>query len=161
VLYKIGFCGKIYPAVLSRSTHEIFYTFDEKFYSRFKELESNYLHRYSSSRIRKLNIEWRVNAIRDSLNKILYSNHKSHIFEKHHTPCFIEYPDDRIEINPKLSNIKFYRKFSVEQTFQEIEMYLFGVLSNNENKIPPVSNRDMIQAKGFDLKYSFRKSKAK
>ena len=70
-----------------------------------------------------------------------------------HKPCELVY-------NTPLKSVEFYRLFDAHQTFQELEMWL-----NNQAQprkpIPEISNDDMIESKGFDLKSSFRKEKSK
>jgi hypothetical protein len=60
----------------------------------------------------------------------------------------------QVIINPRLKDIEFYRLFPTAQAYQEISMYL-GSVAAPQRPIPPVSDRDMITAKGFD-KWSFR-----
>lgn len=59
-----------------------------------------------------------------------------------------------------LKSFEFYKKFDPYIVFQEIEMYLSGVLGFNNPEIPEVSDIDMVEAKGFDKKTSFRKPKS-
>lgn len=109
----------------------------------------------------------------------LVSKMKSDIFEKYHTPIWIARPylpgdDGTIEgvkagsgmpnvliINAKLSSCSFESFRDPYTAYQEIFQYYSGVLGGVREVIPEVSNDDMIEAKGFDLKYSFRKEKSK
>lgn len=90
------------------------------------------------------------------------------LFTEHNAPCF--YVDDyEMIVNPSLKDYQFYKVFNVQQTFQEIEMYVFGVLGAGSDHHKPkykgspvaarMSNDDMITSHGFDLKSSFRKEK--
>lgn len=63
--------------------------------------------------------------------------------------------------NASLKKYKFFKVFSTALAYQEISMYLGGVLGQGNPTIPEISNKDMIEAKGFDLKTSFRKDKSK
>lgn len=79
--------------------------------------------------------------------------------------AFIEYKSSRVSIktNPLLSDLEFYKEYSPEITFQKIAQYLY---QNKESKAKYdgevmddyVSDKDLIEAKGFD-KFSFRKQK--
>ncbi len=88
-------------------------------------------------------------------------------FEKYFSPTcpvFVIYNENRdrdtyLIRNPLLKKYEVFKLFPIAQMFQEIEMYLGG-LAVNEDKIPPVSDEDMIKAKGFD-KFSFRKDPTK
>ena len=57
-----------------------------------------------------------------------------------------------------LKDYEFYKKFDSFAAFQEIQMFLSGVLGNKENEIIVVSDKDKIAQHGFD-KFSFRKDK--
>lgn len=60
--------------------------------------------------------------------------------------------------NVPLKNYQFYRVKDAFTAYQEINQFLSNVAHPNK-PIPTVSDRDMIVAKGFDLKTSFRKEK--
>lgn len=62
-------------------------------------------------------------------------------------------------VNPNLSRLQFFKVMDAVTVFQEIYMYLSGVLAGNNPEIPKVSDEDLITAKGFDLRTSFRKAK--
>lgn len=72
-------------------------------------------------------------------------------------------PDDQVKYlgGPTLGDLEFYRVFDTFRAFQEIHMYLGGVLGVGNPPVPEVSNDDLIQAKGFNLKTSFRKEPSK
>ena len=72
-----------------------------------------------------------------------------------------EAPNHRVAVlNPNLKDFQFFRLLDANLTFQEISMFLGGVLSNND-KPEPVDNRYKILAHGFDLQSSFRKEPTK
>lgn len=62
--------------------------------------------------------------------------------------------------NARLKPFEFYRIFDVYQTFQELQMYLGGLArpEKNTNDIP---DKYLIEGKGFDTKWSFRKESKK
>jgi hypothetical protein len=76
--------------------------------------------------------------------------------EEHRTPI-VTYRarDDRYIINDELKQYDFIRQADPYTAYQEISMFLGG-LAYPEKPIPPVSDKDMIIAKGFD-DWSFRK----
>ena len=59
-------------------------------------------------------------------------------------------------INPLLKEYQFYKVFNAIQAFQEIQMFLGGVLGNKEKEIVNVADKYKITQHGFD-KWSFRK----
>jgi hypothetical protein len=76
---------------------------------------------------------------RTSINRCLYRNKKLFI------------------VNPKLSDYEFYKVFDSVQAFQEISMFIGGVLGNKENSIIQINDKNKIEQHGFDYKWSFRK----
>lgn len=62
----------------------------------------------------------------------------------------------KIIINPLLKEYQFYKVFDAVQAFQEIQMFIGGVLGNKEKDIIEVADKYKIAQHGFD-KWSFRK----
>lgn len=98
--------------------------------------------------------------------KAAQNNYESMFVDSGH-PIFVldtwrnkkyKYP---LTYNASLKEFKFFKIFSTALAYQEIAMYLGGVLGQANPTIPDISNNDMIEAKGFDLKTSFRKDKSK
>lgn len=65
-----------------------------------------------------------------------------------------------IVFNDKLEPLEFYRVIDPYTAFQEIDMYIGNILVGVNDSVPAVSDKDMIEAKGFDNK-SFRKDPSK
>src|SRR5208283_3990318 len=61
-------------------------------------------------------------------------------------------------VNPLLKDYEFYKVFDTYQAFQEIQMFIGGVLGNKEKEIIEVADKYKIAKHGFD-KFSFRKDK--
>ena len=64
----------------------------------------------------------------------------------------------RLIYNPVLADHEFYKVLDAYQAFQEISMFISGVLGGNSPKMVEISNKDKIHKHGFD-KFSFRKEK--
>lgn len=82
-------------------------------------------------------------------------------FREYNTPIFVisEARMPRkpcLEINPLLRPWEFFRVFDPYQAYQEISMYVGGVLNGPKNPIPEMDNQTKIDSKGFD-EWSFRK----
>jgi hypothetical protein len=60
-------------------------------------------------------------------------------------------------INPLLKDYEFYKVFDTFQAFQEVQMFLSGVLGRGEKEIVEVQDKYKITQHGFDYKWSFRK----
>jgi hypothetical protein len=70
------------------------------------------------------------------------------------------YRDQRIELNPCLAEVSFFKVMDPWQAFQELEMFLGGIAAP-ENRPPVViADKDRIAQHGFD-KMSFRKAPTK
>lgn len=69
--------------------------------------------------------------------------------------------DESFIINPILKEYNFYKVFDSFTAFQEIQMYISGVLGVGENPTIEVSDKDKIISRGFDYKWSFRKPPTK
>jgi len=163
--YTIGFCGKLYGMVIAQLD------------IRGKRIEQRLLSieeckAFLSKYVPNSNTRW--NGMINFFESI--ERHKeSHgnLFNKYRAPCFVYEVTDRINtkenlfgmryhlvINPKLAAYNFQKIFPPYQAYQEVRMWLSN-LTSPERPIPPISNEDMIEAKGFDLKSSFRKEKKK
>jgi len=58
--------------------------------------------------------------------------------------------------NPMLKDYEFFKVMDAQTAFQELSMFIGGVLPRTENPIVNISDKDMLIKKGFD-KWSFRK----
>ncbi len=72
---------------------------------------------------------------------------------------FIDLNKNHAIINDRLKDIEFQKKLDIYQLYQEIRMFIEGVLTSPEKPMPVIPDILKIQSKGFD-KYSFRKRKA-
>lgn len=157
--FIVGFCGQLYVGW--------------KFY---KEVKDNKLIE---------TITYNFNIVKDNINNLVHRNSNINdnmadvllydpieIFRKYKTPIFV-YDHDynrtylgkyyrqlnhRFIINPNLDRYEFYKKFNSFDAFQEIQMFLSGVLGNSEKEIIKVADKYKIEQHGFD-KWSFRKEK--
>lgn len=141
--YIIGFCNKVYPL------------YQDVEYGCIKGnvYNVNELDKYFTD-----NTKFKQSII-NFFDTFLVNNNYSDLFSEY--PVFVANNLHRtITFNAKLKNYEFYKIFPVQQAFQELEMW-FANKANPNKLIPEISNNDMIEAKGFDLKYSFRKRKYK
>jgi hypothetical protein len=92
-------------------------------------------------------------------------------FIKFKAPLLISHPDRREQshgrsrlvhqtvINARLKDLHFFRVFDPARAFQEIGMYIGGVLGQQARPIRDIDDETMRGHKGFD-KRSFRKMPA-
>ena len=85
---------------------------------------------------------------------------------KYKTPVIVSYKEkenkDSIKLisNPKLFEYNFLKMIDPYTLFQEIQMYVGGVLGNNEPNIIEVSDDVKIASHGYN-KWSFRNTPKK
>ena len=159
--FIIGFCGKLYIGwKLYKTSNNI-----------NKELVTQLIYDFNEiSQYLDYKQVWYGN-LEDHVKNVL--NYDAlQLFREFNTPVFIYdhdynrmlsirhgwYENPRFIINPLLSNYEFYRVFDTFQAFQEIQMFLGGVLGNKEKEIIEVADKYKIEQHGFD-KWSFRKEK--
>lgn len=180
--YIVGFCGKIYPVIYLEADAQIagqiaksdgskvLYStfcyslaeidaFIEKHYKK-KHIEAYYDNKYSW---RSKN--WPYYARRGDFKELFDEcarkiDQYTDIFMEHHSPIFIVKNGSQLVINASLKQYEFYKKFDSYTAFQELQMFL-GNQASPEKPIPHVSDRDLMEGKGFDYKWSFRKEKEK
>lgn len=160
--FVIGFCGKLYVGwkLYSQGKNDLPYG--------SKELITAIT--YDNENVKKL-VElryWWGGNFEDNLNYVLTYD-PIEFFREFNVPVFV-YDSDygRIDIpriwlnkpkffiNPLLKEYQFYKIFNAVQAFQEIQMFISGVLGNKEKEIIEISDKDKIKQHGFD-KWSFRK----
>ncbi len=175
----VGFCGKIYPVVHMEmgSVEKFCYTKEEvhnfvmEYWDKPRKemyLGHNYGYRYYSPLITRRSLQLFFEDVKVKVDSF------KNLVEENNCPIFIAeygkyYKDpNKIVYNARLKDVGFYRLFDSYTAYQEISMYLGGVLGLTNRRGKPtyqgekmddtVSDKDMITAKGFD-KYSFRKDK--
>jgi len=162
----IGFCGKIYFC----------WNFYYKKYNRFTHADETVTHiTYDITEAKDILTDKNYYGnLADNINDVLNYD-AMHLFREFKTPVFV-YSDDphdsvlldrrryrwakKIILNPILNDFNFYSEFDSFQAFQEIQMFIGGVLGCNEKDIIEVADKYKIAQHGFD-KFSFRKDKEK
>ena len=155
--FIIGFCGKLYVGCKSYYMNGNVINFDISY-------DMNHMKDCIIDRTYHDGFENTINNIQklDTIN----------IFREYNTPiflwdyCYLKRYSNRFSIyheknvkffiNPILKEYEFYKVFDTYQTFQEIQMFISGVLGNKENNVVIISDKDKIIQHGFD-KWSFRK----
>lgn len=77
------------------------------------------------------------------------------LFVRHKCPVILRHRDAFI-LNPRLAEWQFQKVKNPQQAFQEIYMYISGVLGTSGREMVEISDKDRIHKHGFD-KWSFRK----
>lgn len=148
----IGFCGKVYPVVVIRGINFL-YTYEdvnsylegaltERQYQRCKTpaYGKGFLHQaraffqhYADKQddFMKWFVEWKV--------PVFVADHVE-------TGSYRQ----RITLNDKLADWRFFRLLDPITTYQEIAGFLGGVLAQPVKPIPEIDDETMAQIKGFD-----------
>ena len=173
----IGFCGKFYPAIhfhkdsssypYKEKTNFFAYTYNETeefIKERFEKWEKKDFFK-SHRRSRKYeNPMEKFNEFGLMAFFLKYTDFEDHtLFTKIKAPivAFVNKEESwwhynaKLKINCELKKYQFYKAIDPYMAFQELEMYISGVLGVGEPKITKISDRDMKFKKGFDQK-SFR-----
>lgn len=169
----IGFCGKIYTVMrvsgsFSYQTdrpYALCYSIDDV--DRFVESHCDKRDRgcYAGT-----NRRWKVAERRQIEQLFAAFGDRSHavrsrymaLFREHNVPIFLFDPslyrgaDMKIILNPILRKYEFARIFDPYSAFQEVSMYVGGVLNGQTRPVPDMPDDVLAEAKGFD-RWSFRK----
>lgn len=176
----IGFCGKIYPHITVAKRfqqwptepivcHTIEQVRDAVRVLFRDDVYDSFITPDRKKRFWKRN-KWNLYSY-DDLKKFMeaFGDHDK-LFEEHKAPIFVVHGffgpwycgssphGNEVTINDTLSQYAFQKVFDPYQAFQKLSMYL-GNMAFPNKPIPAISNEDMIAAKGFDLRYSFRADK--
>jgi hypothetical protein len=166
--FIIGFCGKIYP-ICKRTD---FIKEQSYFYTKNVEAIDSYIYGMDKIKEQFVNTytnktgDWWKNRLAKELSYLEAYTKRNEVLELFYTykcPILkITTNSDEIRnhknliLNPCLKDIEFYKCMDTYQVFQELEMYIGGVLGINEVPTIEISEKDKVASKGFD-KYSFRK----
>lgn len=159
--HYIGFCGEVYRCIKVEQINYRYIVEDTLvFYdanSILNFLEKNDVELTESKRYR-----WGSNSISSWTSKedirIFFDDkvHKSYydIFREHNTPIFILNSGEHI-INPCLKDYKFGKIKDAFTAFQEIHMYIAGVLGNKEKETLDISDEIRAKQHGYN-EWSFK-----
>jgi hypothetical protein len=188
-LRVIGFCGKIYPFIETYTKygapddnchgeyyhHNLEYIYSEEhFYNyiqtHYGEQGCKFYLGKENRKNRKLWLHWNGYINDQTIGNFFkyYTNIAmfEELFRYNKTPIWlferrgIQPYKDYIVINPRIIDYGFAKIFDAYGAFQEISMYLGGVLGTGNPGVPPIDDETLAQAKGFD-KWSFRKEPRK
>ena len=159
--FLLGFCGKLYPYYKLTEAKEN--NPEVKFFYEYEKLEK-FLNLKNKKVANRDRWSWRG---REPTKKEWFdaNTHTSRgldaLFLKERCPVFTwsqNYYGSGVVtvINPCLKDINFQQVLDPYTAFQEIYMYISGVLGTNENDMVDISDKDMLKKRGFD-KWSFKK----
>jgi len=98
-----------------------------------------------------------IEKIKERLKRMENQEISADVFRSVGAPYFI-LEGNVVVVYPELKAITKSFKMDAATVYQEIEMYMGGVLGQEEKPVEPVSDIDKRNSKGFD-EYSFKKRK--
>ena len=148
--FIVGFCGKLYVG---------FKMIYEK-QNNYEEIITDITYDVNEFKTH-FNQRWSF-ADFDEFVEYVKNYDSTHLHRELNTPIFIydirpTARRDYFIVNPILKDYQFYKVFDTFTAFQEIQMYISGVLGVGENPMIEISDKDKITQHGFDYKWSFRK----
>lgn len=164
--HVMGFCGTFYPFITvkkldptTKKVLETLYFYDESKILEYVNQEKIQYRQYVSfwSRI-ALSF-----STTDGLSKFFNPKTWSpflHYFQEKKVPIFLMEPNT-ITLNPLLRQYEFQKIKDPYTAFQDLYMFISGVLGVESRPMIEISDKDKAAAKGHDGKYSFRKPKGK
>lgn len=181
--FDVGFCGKLYTGIEVATCSDRYGKIKEsKICYKIEQIDSFIEENFKKKEIDEYygvetsKYAWRsyLNSVNTIDPRIWRASPKRIYFEKwferakeRQSKCTDEiFIDNNTPIivggkaNVRLDDYEFYRVVDPYTAFQGIQMF-FGKLRSPEKPIPEVSDADMLEAKGFDPKWSFRKEPGK
>ena len=168
----VGFCGTLYAVGISEVQSAV--KSDNTTTSVTHGLEPVY-DAFFALRLSQVEKENKKSAWRQHLSPFYYREYEEvfvskrlcSLFQQFKVPIFCSKnlvtenydSNDRqkIILNPSLKPFEFAKVIDPFVAFQEIEMYLSGVLGIGEREVVDISDRDRLQGHGFDNTWSFRR----
>lgn len=77
-----------------------------------------------------------------------------------HQPNHGWHVNETVEFNGSIGKFHFYRRMDSFQTYQELDMFVAGTMTQEDNPMAGIDDVHLAQAKGFDC-YSFKKAPTK
>jgi hypothetical protein len=169
--YVIGFCGKLYPMIRvekrvgKEEKAEIFCCYSAEEVKKYFDKEKL---KFASERVWFSFRDFSVRSEEAMKNFFEGPQFKSleEEFHKNNCPIFVygKFTDpeakvngkDRLILNPRLKDYRFMKVKDPQTAFQDVFMYIAGVLGTSEPKIIELSDKELAKKRGHDSPYSFR-----
>lgn len=169
----VGFAGKLFPMILWTDTH---YGMSQDFTQEGTQatflydmetctelLDEKYPEHRKIASARKYAHRWELDISDGGIEAFFNTNtHRKYegVFVEHKVPLFVAFANWRggnsLEGNTELKPIKFMKVRDPYTAFQEIHMFMSGVIGMADRDTAEVGNDDRITQRGFD-EWSFRK----
>jgi hypothetical protein len=165
--FVVGFCGKLYVGWRFARKNPLYTT---KYTNSYPEFLVDYSFDFDFAKNHIKDTKWGGRNVVDDYNYI-DAYDPIDIFRELNAPVFVHlhnlfFPErqyrysPRFYVNPVLKEFEFYKRFDAFTAFQEISMFIGGVLGSGEKEIIEVADEHKIAQHGFD-KWSFRREPSK
>jgi hypothetical protein len=158
--FIIGFCGKLYLGWKLFYNKEIInesgYNFNQELFDIVYEFDN--IKEFIVDHYYKSDLNSDINYIMsyDCINMFREINSPIFVIDFNRESYYLHRSNITQINNPILKEYEFYRIFDAFQAFQEIQMFIGGVLGSSEKNIIEIDDKYKIAKFGFD-KWSFRK----
>ena len=174
--YIVGFCGKLYPVVrISKQSNPqspiVKFCFTAKDMDDFvvEHVSEKQKTNYFDSTKKRYNFGMNYNFDFYQKDIVRYFNEFKKpkkewedYFVKGQCPIFtihVNAGKGIITYNDSLKKLEFYKLIDPYTAFQNLQMYLSNI-AVPVKPLPIIDNETMLESKGFDKKFSFRKEKS-
>lgn len=170
----VVFCGKLYPGVHVRNhTQNTPTPIDDGCFFDYQSLQSH-LEKFGcdTSEIKEEGFRWygkqfkekNKNPIETFFNKSGDDIFSSQLIEHKIVTAVVTYSynsqGEHFTINLPLNEVQFFRKFDAWQAYQELSMYIGGVIAPESKPMTVIADKYKVIEHGFD-NMSFRKAPTK
>lgn len=168
--YVIGFCGDMYPVVIIYKSmpmgSDIFSFFSNDKLKQFlvdEKVPTRTRYSWYGEKEFKVASDKGMSNFFDQNTWIKLKKY----FADHHCPIFVygrTYEDPRktsLVLNPSLKKLGFMKVKDPQTAFQEVYMYLSGVLGAPMKPTKSIDDKTMAASKGHDGEFSFKKPPGK
>lgn len=156
------FCGTVFPIIVYQELSKDMY-YDKLKYCYDIETVENLMVRHNIEKYFEKNryTSWRIDLRKQSKVKELFNApiDKNKVLELHHkleSPYFVFSTNkSSITVNPVLKDLWFFKIVDSFKTYQEVYMFISGILGGKSPKTVEVSDEIRKSKHGFD-KWSFK-----
>lgn len=172
--FTVAFCGRTYPGIEIQYQKSGYFGDPETKCFYDYESYTEQLHRFGLeyTEERRRSYSWDKNPktsprCEDEVKEYFAAAGSDHIsfFAERRQPivvCHYVRHETKmaVDINPVLADYDFYKVFDAYTAFQELDMFISGVMARDGNPMEEISDEDMRDKKGFD-NMSFKKEPTK